>query len=88
MPTPLPRIVTRKELRELVPFTPQYILKLEKAGKFPARIPIGQRRVGWRLDLVLGWIKEREAEGEARRKRNEENDAGGNDAVEPEGGRR
>ena len=57
----LPRIVSKKELRQLVPYTPQYILKLEKKGKFPRRIQIGPRRVGWRLSDVEAWIAERAA---------------------------
>ena len=28
----LPRVITRRELRRLVPYTPQHILRLEKKG--------------------------------------------------------
>jgi prophage regulatory protein len=52
----LPRIITRKELRLIVPFTSQHILRLEKLGKFPKRIRIGARRVGWYLDDVEAWL--------------------------------
>lgn len=55
----LPRIITRSELRAIVPFTPQYILQLEKQGRFPQRIAIGERRVGWRLSDIEQWITER-----------------------------
>jgi prophage regulatory protein len=55
----LPRIITRKELRLMVPFTPQHIGRLEKAGKFPKRIRIGERRVGWRLADVEAWLEQR-----------------------------
>ena len=55
----LPRMITRKELRQLVPYCPQHILRLEKAGKFPKRIHIGPRRVGWWLHEVLAWIASR-----------------------------
>ena len=58
----LPRIVTKKELRLLVPYTPQHILRLEKRGLFPRRIQIGPRRVGWRLSDIESWIAERAAE--------------------------
>lgn len=57
----LPRIITRKELRLLVPYTPQHILRLEKQVKFPKRIPIGARRVGWYLHEVLDWIEKKRA---------------------------
>ena len=59
MTSPLPRIITRKELRQLVPFCPQHILRLEKAGTFPKRIKIGARRVGWWLHEILAWIAAR-----------------------------
>ncbi len=60
MSTVLPRIVTRKELRLIVPYTPQHILRLEKQGKFPKRIHIGPRRVGWYLTSVEAWLADRE----------------------------
>jgi prophage regulatory protein len=52
----LPRMITRRELRQLVPYTPQHILRLEKKGKFPKRKQIGARRVGWWLHDVMAWI--------------------------------
>jgi prophage regulatory protein len=63
MTTDIPRIITKKELRQLVPFSPQYVLRLEKEGRFPHRIKIGERRVGWWLHEVLAWLAEREAQG-------------------------
>ena len=58
----LPRIISRKELKLIVPYSPQHILRLEKRGKFPKRIRIGERRVGWRLSDVEGWLAARAAE--------------------------
>lgn len=55
----IPRIVTKKELRLIVPYTPQHILRLEKQGRFPKRIRIGERRVGWRLSEIEAWLDER-----------------------------
>ena len=52
----LPRVISKKELLKLVPYTPQHILRLEKQGKFPRRIRIGARRVGWWLHEVLAWL--------------------------------
>lgn len=59
MTTAIPRIITKKELRLIVPYTPQHIARLEKAGKFPKRIRIGERRVGWRLSEIEAWLDER-----------------------------
>ena len=53
------RIITQRELRLLVPYTPQHILRLEKAGKFPRRIRLGQNRVGWLLTEIEAWILSR-----------------------------
>ena len=32
------------------------IWRLEKEGKFPPRIKISQKRIGWRKDEVAKWI--------------------------------
>lgn len=56
------RIITKKELRALVPYTPQHIHRLEKAGRFPRRLQLGPNRVGWRLTDIERWINERVAE--------------------------
>ena len=61
MSTTLPRIVTKKELRLIVPYSPQHVLRLEKLGKFPRRIKIGERRVGWRLSEIENWLAIRES---------------------------
>ena len=53
------RIITRKELRRLVPYTDQHVLRLEKAGTFPRRLLLGKNRVGWRLIDVEAWLKAR-----------------------------
>ena len=53
------RIITQKELRLLVPYTPQHILRLETAGKFPRRIRLGQNRIGWLLTEIEAWILSR-----------------------------
>ena len=40
----------------MIPFTRQHVLRLEKAGKFPRRIQIGARRVGWLLSEIEAWV--------------------------------
>ena len=59
MTSALPRIITKRELRLMVPFTAQHIWRLEKEGKFPKRIQIGARRVGWYLSDIEGWLAQR-----------------------------
>jgi prophage regulatory protein len=53
------RIITQKELRLLVPYTPQHILRIEKAGKFPLRLHLGPNKVGWLLIEIEAWIASR-----------------------------
>ena len=61
------RLITGKQLRTMVPYTPQHILRLEKMGKFPKRVRIGENRVAWLLSEIERWIAERVAQRETRR---------------------
>lgn len=53
------RILSKKELRALVLYSPAHIDRLEKAGLFPKRVHLGPCRVGWIEDEVLDWLQER-----------------------------
>ncbi len=53
------RILSKRQLRELVLYSPQHIARLEKAGQFPLRVKLGQARVGWIESEVLAWLQER-----------------------------
>lgn len=53
------RILSKRQLKELVLYSPQHVARLEKAGKFPKRVQIGPNRVGWVEDEVLDWLRER-----------------------------
>jgi prophage regulatory protein len=55
------RIISAAERRRLLPFSDMHIWRLEKAGKFPKRIKLGEHRVGWDLDEVIAWIEDRKA---------------------------
>ena len=44
-------------------YTVQHILRLEKKGKFPKRIKVGERRVAWSLPEVLAWREQRSRKG-------------------------
>ena len=56
------RLITRRELCQIVPYTPQHILRLEKAGKFPRRVQVGPNRVAWLESEVEAWVAARVAE--------------------------
>ena len=39
--------------------SPRHIDRLEKAGKFPSRIQLGQRSVGWHEQEIIEWLESR-----------------------------
>ena len=56
------RLVGKKELRQLVLYSPQHIQRLEDAGRFPTRVRLGngpRSRVGWVEQEVQDWLRER-----------------------------
>jgi prophage regulatory protein len=53
------RILSKKDLRALVLYSPAQIDRLEKAGRFPKRVQLGPGRVGWVESEVLAWLEER-----------------------------
>lgn len=55
------RLVDKKGLKSTygIPFSHQHVARLEKAGKFPRRIQLGQCRVAWYCSDVEAWIASR-----------------------------
>lgn len=53
------RILSKRQVRELVLYSSQHIARLEKAGLFPKRVQLGPCRVGWVEEEVLDWLQER-----------------------------
>ena len=53
------RILSKRQLKELVLYSPQHIARLEKAGEFPKRVQLGPNRVGWVEQEVLDWLQQR-----------------------------
>jgi prophage regulatory protein len=51
------RILSKKDVRQLVLYSPAHIDRLEKAGQFPKRVQLGPGRVGWVEDEVLQWVQ-------------------------------
>lgn len=49
------RFIGKKELRELVVYSPQHVRLLELECLFPTRIWIGENRVAWLERHVLNW---------------------------------
>lgn len=53
------RLLSKRQLKELVLYSAQHIARLEAAGKFPKRVKLGQNRVGWVEQEVLDWLQKR-----------------------------
>jgi len=51
------RILSKRQLKEMVLYSPQHIARLEKAGSFPQRVQLGPNRVGWVESEVLDWLQ-------------------------------
>lgn len=56
------RLLSKRQVRELVLYSPQHIARLEAAGVFPKRVKLGQCRVGWVESEVLDWLRVKIAE--------------------------
>jgi prophage regulatory protein len=55
-PCVLDRIVGKSEVSKIIGLKSAAIDSLEKAGGFPRRLKIGNRRIGWRLSDVIEWL--------------------------------
>jgi len=53
------RILSKRQLKEMVLYSPQHIARLEAAGEFPKRVKLGPNRVGWIEEEVLDWLQKR-----------------------------
>jgi len=53
------RMLSKRQVRELVLYSPAHIARLEADGKFPKRVRLGPSRVGWVEEEVLAWLQER-----------------------------
>lgn len=53
------RLLTKKEVRRKVCYSPQHIARLEAQGQFPRRVRLGQNRVGWVETEIDEWIEAR-----------------------------
>lgn len=56
------RLLSKKQVRETVLYSPAHIARLEAAGQFPKRVRLGAGRVGWVDEEVQDWLRQRIAE--------------------------
>jgi prophage regulatory protein len=53
------RILSKRQLKELVLYSPQHVARLEAVGQFPKRVQLGPNRVGWVEDEIMDWLHQR-----------------------------
>lgn len=53
------RILHADQIQEYTGLSRRHIFDLEKKGKFPKRILLGARRVGWLEEDIFEWQQER-----------------------------
>jgi prophage regulatory protein len=58
------RLLSKRQVKEMVLYPPQHIARLEKAGQFPNRVQLGSNRFGWVAREVLDWLELRLARRE------------------------
>ena len=54
------KLIRRRQVLELIGLSHTTQWRMEKAGKFPARVKIGTGSVGWHLAEVEEWVRGRE----------------------------
>ena len=56
------KLLSTKEVQERISCSRTTIWRMEREGKFPKHIRLGERRVAWVADEVDAWIAERVAQ--------------------------
>ena len=51
------KLLSKRQVKEMVLYSPQHIARLEAAGQFPKRVQLGVNRVGWIEDEILDWLQ-------------------------------
>ena len=58
------RVIGHRELLDRIPYSKVQIWRLERQGRFPRRIRIGPKRIGWLETEIDDWIRSRVDERE------------------------
>jgi len=53
------KMLSKRQVKEIVLYSPQHIARMEAAGQFPKRVRLGNNRVGWVEAEVLEWLQAR-----------------------------
>lgn len=55
------RLLSKRDVKDRVLYSPAHIARLEAAGQFPQRVRLGPGRVGWVEQEITDWLSERAA---------------------------
>lgn len=55
------RLLSKEDLRRLLPYSNDHLRRLERAGLFPRRVRLGTGRIGWSEREVTEWIEARKS---------------------------
>ena len=58
-PPPLERLIGRKEVLILIGISNATLWRWIKAGRFPAPMKIGKKKVAWRSSVLATWVAQR-----------------------------
>lgn len=56
------KFLSKKQVRDTVLYSFAHIARLEEAGRFPKRVPLGPGRVGWVEEEIQEWCRARIAD--------------------------
>lgn len=51
------KLLSKKQVKEIVLYSFAHIDRLEASGLFPKRVRLGQNRVGWLEQEVYDWLQ-------------------------------
>ncbi len=60
------KFLSKKQVRDRVLYSFAHIARLEAAGAFPKRVPLGPSRVGWVETEIEDWCRARVADRDKR----------------------
>ncbi|PSU04733.1 hypothetical protein C9I92_23240 [Photobacterium ganghwense] len=56
------RVIREAERLQITSISRSQAYQLEKQGRFPKRLRLGSRSVGWRLSEIMSWVNDRAME--------------------------
>ena len=56
------RVLRYGDLKQFgIPWTRTHLRRLQRAGRFPHHVQLGERTIGWLADEIDGWLRARAA---------------------------